>query len=48
MSRRLRDDFGNGAEFYSRAGNVIDLPERRAERPSRDAVSWHMDNVFLH
>lgn len=48
VSRRLRDDFGNGAEFYSRAGNVIDLPERRAERPSRDAVSWHMDTVFLH
>ncbi|MGC3994529.1 MAG: HNH endonuclease [Propionicimonas sp.] len=48
VSRRLRDDFGNGAEFYGRAGSTIDLPERRADRPSRDAVSWHMDEVFLH
>lgn len=47
VSPRLRSDFGNGAEFYSRAGVVIDLPERRAERPSREAVTWHMDTVFL-
>lgn len=47
VSPRLRSDFGNGAEFYSRAGAVIDLPEHRAERPSREAVTWHMDTVFL-
>jgi len=46
VSPRLRADFGNGAEFYSRAGSVIELPDRRAEHPSRDAVTWHMDTVF--
>jgi putative restriction endonuclease len=46
VSPRLRADFGNGAEFYARAGSQIDLPERKADRPSRAAVSWHMDAIF--
>ncbi|MCC6497724.1 MAG: HNH endonuclease [Propionibacteriaceae bacterium] len=46
VSPRLRADFGNGAEFYSRAGTVIELPDRRAEQPAKDAVTWHMDTVF--
>jgi len=47
VSPRLRSDFGNGAEFYSRAGTPIELPDRRADRPAGEAVTWHMDTVFL-
>lgn len=47
VSRRLRDDYGNGDEFYALAGSVIDLPDRRIDRPSVEAVTWHMDEVFL-
>lgn len=46
VSPKLRSEFGNGAEFYSRAGTVIDLPDRRPDRPDRDAVTWHMDTVL--
>lgn len=46
VSPVLREDFGNGAELYDRAGTVIDLPDVRANRPSKDAVTWHMDTVF--
>ncbi len=46
VSPRLRSDFGNGNEFYERAGSTIELPTRRADRPDRDAVTWHMDTVF--
>lgn len=46
VSRRLREDYGNGAEFYERAGSVIALPRRPDERPSAEAVTWHMDSVF--
>lgn len=46
VSRRLREDFGNGMEFYARAGDFISLPTRRDERPSAEAVTWHMDEVF--
>lgn len=47
VSPHLRADFGNGAEFYSRAGSVIAVPERRADRPNAMATGWHMDSVFL-
>lgn len=47
VSTRLQADWGNGQEFYDRSGQVIALPERNVDRPSREAVVWHMDTVFL-
>lgn len=47
VSRRLRADWGNGQEFYDRAGSPISLPDRRADQPDREATEWHMDTVFL-
>jgi putative restriction endonuclease len=47
VSSRLRADFSNGDQFYAKAGQVIDLPERRADRPSREYLEWHLDEVFL-
>ena len=46
VSSRLRADFSNGDQFYARAGQVIELPERRADRPSREFLEWHLDEVF--
>lgn len=46
VSPRLRDEFGNGAQFYAQAGQVIDLPARRADRPNREFIEWHLDEVF--
>jgi putative restriction endonuclease len=46
VSPRLREDFGNGDQFYAREGQVIDLLERRADRPQRDFLEWHIDEVF--
>jgi putative restriction endonuclease len=46
VSPRLRDDFGNGEQFYARQGQVIDMPDRRADRPQREFLEWHMDEVF--
>lgn len=39
VSPRLREDFGNGDQFYARAGEVIELPERRPT--GRTAASWN-------
>jgi putative restriction endonuclease len=47
VSRRLRDEFGNGDEFYERAGSVIALPEREVDKPNTEFLTWHMDEVFL-
>lgn len=47
VSPRLRDEFGNGDEFYERAGTLIGQPARRADRPARNFLQWHQDEVFL-
>ncbi|WP_344105312.1 HNH endonuclease [Myceligenerans crystallogenes] len=47
VSPTLREDTGNGEWFYARAGEqVLRLPERKADRPSGDALEWHMDTRF--
>ncbi|MGH3167227.1 MAG: HNH endonuclease [Trebonia sp.] len=46
VSPRLREDFGNGEEFYAKAGSVIDRPDRKADRPYREFLEWHLDTVY--
>jgi putative restriction endonuclease len=46
VSPRLRADFSNGDQFYAQAGQVIELPERRADRPGRESLEWHIDENF--
>jgi HNH endonuclease len=47
VSPRLRADFSNGDQLYAKAGQVIDLPERRADRPGREFLEWHLEEIFL-
>jgi putative restriction endonuclease len=46
VSPRLRADFSNGDDLYAKAGQVIELPEHRADRPGREFLEWHLDEVF--
>ncbi len=46
VSSRLRTDFGNGEQYYARAGQPIELPDRRADQPGREFLEWHLDEVF--
>lgn len=46
VSRRLRDEFGNGEQFYARAGETIALPDRKVDRPHREFLEWHLEEVF--
>jgi putative restriction endonuclease len=46
VSPRLRADFSNGDQFYAHAGQPIELPDRRADRPGRDFLDWHLEEVF--
>lgn len=38
---------GNGECFYANAGERIALPSRRADRPNRKFLEWHIDDVYL-
>lgn len=48
VSPRLRVETGNGIALYQQElrGDVIQLPAREQDRPSREALEWHMDEVF--
>lgn len=48
VSPRLRRDWANGEEFYSRAasGEPIRLPSRRVDQPNREFLTWHADTLF--
>ncbi|GGM37530.1 hypothetical protein GCM10011608_22670 [Micromonospora sonchi] len=46
VSPRLRSEFGNGDQFYARAGTQIALPESRRDWPKSEFLEWHIDTVF--
>lgn len=46
VSPRLREEFGNGEQFYARAGQPIAFPTRRADRPQGEFLEWHLDEIF--
>ena len=46
VSPRLREEFGNGEQFYSRAGEPISVPVQRADRPSAELLDWHLSEIF--
>ncbi len=46
VSSRLREEFGNGEQFYAQAGQVIGLPARRADQPNREFLEWHLEEAF--
>jgi hypothetical protein len=54
VSPRLRDEFGNGEQFYAQAGQLIALPEHRIDRRSASSsngtstrCSRHLDRRAL-
>jgi putative restriction endonuclease len=45
VSKRLRDDFHNGKEYYALEGRQIALPGRREDRPDHELLAWHSERV---
>ncbi len=47
VSRRLRDDFENGGEYYRLRGSRLTvLPSDPRKQPNRQALDWHNTTVF--
>ena len=47
VSPALRAQFGNGDWFYSREGEPVHVPSLLVDRPNRDFLDWHADEVFI-
>ncbi len=46
-SRRLKDEFDNGEEYFAMQGSELWLPSRPEDRPSKEYLEWHNDVLFL-
>ena len=48
VSRRIKEDFGNGRDYYALNGNrLCEIPRRVIERPSREFLEWHNQSRYL-
>ena len=48
VSHRIKEDFGNGKEYYTHHGQrLITLPERIDQRPDTQYLEWHNEHVYL-
>jgi putative restriction endonuclease len=47
VSRRIRDEFENGRDYYAMHGTAIRVPTRAELQPNSDALRWHNENRFL-
>lgn len=47
VSRRIKEDYENGREYYALHGRpLMVLPPRPSDRPAREFLEWHNQNVF--
>lgn len=46
VSRRIKEEFDNGKEYYGLHGNRVLLPETPSYRPSAEDLSWHNGRVY--
>lgn len=47
VSRRIREEFENGREYYALHGHELRLPQRPESQPAPVLLRWHNENVFL-
>jgi putative restriction endonuclease len=47
VSRRIREDFENGRDYYALNGRPLVLPSKKDFQPSPHFIEWHNENIFL-
>jgi putative restriction endonuclease len=47
VSRRIREDFENGRDYYALHGRALRSPARMEHRPGEEFLRWHNDGVYL-
>ncbi len=47
VSRRIREEFENGRDYYRFHGNIVRLPAESISRPQEGYIQWHNENVYL-
>lgn len=47
VSRRIKEEFENGRDYYALHGSRIRLPQDIAHRPAVESLIWHYEQRFL-
>lgn len=47
VSRRIREEFDNGKQYYALHGQLISAPDDTGQRPDPTALAWHNEHCFL-
>jgi len=47
VSKRIREEFENGGDYYALHGKMIYAPEDASQRPDPSQLAWHNENRFL-
>jgi putative restriction endonuclease len=47
VSRRIKEEFENGRDYYRFQDSTIRLPTNPSNHPSRDFLEWHNSNIYL-
>ena len=46
VSKRIRQEFENGRDYYAMHGRTLHLPPNQRLRPGSEFISWHNENMF--
>ncbi len=46
VSRKIKEEFENGRDYYHYHGSLIRTPPNPAYRPDREYLEWHNTNVY--
>jgi len=46
VSKRIKEEFENGRDYYAMHGRSLCLPPDRKLQPGSEFISWHNENVF--
>ena len=47
VSRRIKEEFENGSEYYALQGRPLWIPDSEPERPSQKFITHHNDEIYV-
>jgi putative restriction endonuclease len=47
VSRRIKEEFENGRDYYALHGSLIRLPKKAADTHAAEALFWHNEQRYL-
>lgn len=47
VSRRIKEEFENGRDYYALHGRQVHVPDKLTARPDAAALTWHNENRYL-